>query len=94
LNDKDLSSYLRACLFQGDHYSTWIILLSAEWAARTETLQTTVRGLAKSTRIINLSNGAWLDLPDLIRDFAATQASRQNIVLASPKQPATTFTRH
>ncbi|WP_394752279.1 GNAT family N-acetyltransferase [Crenothrix sp.] len=94
LNDKDLSSYLRACLFQGDHYSTWIILLSAEWASRTETLQATVRGLAKSTRIINLSNGAWLDLPDLIRDFAATQASRQNIVLASPKQPATTFTRH
>jgi hypothetical protein len=87
LNDKDLSSYLRACLFQGDQLSTWIILLSPEWLARMETLQTAVRGFAKSTRIIDLVKGSWIELPDMICDSAMAQASRHRMISASPKQP-------
>lgn len=66
LDDKKLSSYLRACLFQGDHLSTCIVLLNDEWAARTEVICTIVRAFADSTRIIDLSKGLLSELPALI----------------------------
>jgi Acetyltransferase (GNAT) domain len=66
LNDKELSSYLRACLFQGEQLSTWIVLLNDEWLARKETIRTIVRGAVKSTRIIDLTKGTVADLPLLM----------------------------
>jgi hypothetical protein len=66
LDDKKLSSYLRACLFQGEHLSTCIVLLNDEWAARTEVIRTIVRAFADSTRIIDLSKGLLSELPALI----------------------------
>ncbi|SJM92065.1 hypothetical protein CRENPOLYSF2_2530003 [Crenothrix polyspora] len=75
LNDKDLSSYLRACLFQGDHLSTWIVLLSPEWVARREIIQSIVRGFVTSTRIIDLSKGSLAELPPQIYDLARTHES-------------------
>jgi hypothetical protein len=82
LTDKDLSSYLRACLCQGEQLSTWVVLLNLEWVARTETIQSILLGAKQQpTRIIDLSKATLDELAALIYDPA--------ISLNNPPQPVT-----
>jgi hypothetical protein len=67
LSDKDLSSHIRACLFQGGQLSTWVVLLSPEWVARTDTIQSILLGAKQqSTRIVDLSKASLHELSTLI----------------------------
>jgi hypothetical protein len=69
LSDKELSSYLRDCHFQGDRLSTWVVLLDSEWAARTETIKNIMRELPQPSHILDLSHGSLAELPELISNW-------------------------
>jgi hypothetical protein len=69
LSDKELSSYLRGCHFQGDRLSTWVVLLDSEWAARTETIKNIMRELPQPSHILDLSHGSLAELPELISNW-------------------------
>lgn len=75
LNDRELSSYLRASLFQGDHLSTWVVLLNTEWVARMETIQSILPRATQSVQIIDLSAASLRELPALIHKSQATANS-------------------
>jgi hypothetical protein len=68
LNDKELSTYLRACHFQGDRLSTWVMLLNDQWAARIATIQSILQTLPPPNHILDLSHSSLTELPEQIRN--------------------------
>jgi hypothetical protein len=81
LNDKELSSYLRCCHFEGDCLSTWVVLLNHEWSARAEAIQNILRELPQPSRTLDLSHGSLTELPELIRSWQDERASHRIGVL-------------
>jgi hypothetical protein len=86
LNDKELSSYLRACHFQGDRLSTWVVLLNDQWAARIATIQNILQTLPPPNHILDLSNSSLTELPERIRNGhrAHHQSSTQSMMNLRP----------
>ncbi len=68
LNDKELTSYIKYCHYQGDSLSTCIVLLNDQWSARTEMIQALLRGLTQPNHLIDLSHRAIAELPECIRN--------------------------
>jgi len=67
LNDKELASYLKQVTFSGEGLSICIVLLTEEWRARAETIQSTLSNYSHSYRILDLSRGSLAELPGLLR---------------------------
>ena len=90
LDDKGLSSYLRACLLQGEQLSTWIILLSEDWSARKESIQTICRGATRTPRIIDFTQKTLDELPDLIRQSTELQQQFDSLANRKVRVPSIT----
>ena len=77
LNDEELSIYFKNIHIQGDHLSTFVILLNDEWVARKEMIQNILRTLPQPSRILDLSNTSLTELQNLIRENGYPLHARQ-----------------
>lgn len=68
LNDKELAGYLKQLFFPGERLVFRIVLLTRNWAARAETIQSILKNYPQASRILDLAGGSLTELPGLLRD--------------------------